>query len=346
MVKYLKPEHQKSHINPYCTKAGKLKITPKIYDAYFKFASLTGDTISYGLDYGECVPMVILGKNPEEMELPPIDFPLTVTSSNNRTCILIDLRQYITKNNFDPSVVSYMEFDTFIPRTATDTVRLLFRLGKIMSVLYGEEWSSLQKIMPILYKSYVLYLTTVYNSIVILPPEIKMVFESIASIYFYFLTNDNPLLDTDEHLLETKISKYGLINKLFFQYEHFKNTFVKYMLHTQNTPEETVRGFDTLEKIVSLDIQEEFSSRFKYDILVEKTANHWYGFGKKVTPLIALENLPLFAVMLEGIFASNSFNGGYFSSVLNKFKKVIDAGAFPGNSTKDYGKNIQEIFKY
>lgn len=346
MAKFLKEEYDVPNINPYSTKAGKYKITPQIMEKYFKFASTLNNDISYGLNYGSFIPMVLLGKNSQEMDLPPIDYPLTITNASNKDCIILDLRQYTNKGEIDPSIISYMDFDKVISRTSIDTVKLLLRMGKIMSSLYEEEWSSLQKIVPITYKSYVLYLTTVYNSIVMLPMPVKSAFEALASIYFYFLTNSENPINVDHDLVEAKLIRFGLINKLFFQSEQFKNLYIEYMVNIQNTLEERVRSFDTLETIVHKLIQDEFSGRFKYDILVEKTSNHWHGFGKKYTPLVALENIPLFMVMLEGVYNSNSFANGFFGGVLNKFKKVIDGNAFPGNTTKEYGKNINEIFKY
>lgn len=346
MAKFLKEEYNVPNINPYATKAGKFKITPQIMEKYFKFASTTPDTISYGLNFGNFIPMVILGKTNQEMELPPIDYPLTITNASNKDCIIIDLRQYVNKANLDNHIISYSDFDQLVGRTSVDTVKLLLRMGKIMSSLYEEEWSTVSRITPICYKSYVLYLTTVYNSIVLLPAPIKTVFESLASIYFYFLTNSENPITVDHDLVETKLAKYGLINKLFFQSEQFKNLYVEYMVNVQNTLEERIRSFDTLETIVHKLVQDEFSGRFKYDILVEKTANHWHGFGKKYTPLIALENLPLFIVMLEGVYNSNSFANGFFGGVLNKYKKIIDGNAFPGNTTKEFGKVMNELFKY
>lgn len=341
MLKFIKEEQFVSNINPYATTVGQLLLTSDITEKYYKFILNNNSKrkLNYDIDFGSCNCVLILGNTDDEKTLPPLDYPLTIYGTDNKTYIVIDLRAYVNKDKLENNVYTFNQVLDAIPRLSIDTVYLLLYMGKIMSFLYDGEFSILQQsiVKPFLRAS-VCYLTVIFNKIIELPPTIKLDFEFISSLYFLFQTTNEELLKLDHNYVISKIQLLSFLHKSMFKDDFVFKVYVMYMQKIQNVLENKNKRLNIVEEVVKDVIEEDFSSRFKLNVISQMTSKDWHSFGKSNTPLIALENLPLMLVMLYAANGNTSFKNCNFSSIINKCKAIIEF--------KDYNKTFEHIFKF
>ena len=331
-LKYVSEQHIISNVNPYATTYGSFLLKDNTTKQYFEFVSSHAniDSLSYGIDYTKDIHCVlVLGKDTAEKNLPVIDYPLTITGSNTEHYIIIDLRLYASENTIKNVNSLYAtNLEEHFPRQSIETVKLLIQMGKIMAALYDGDYRAIDPIFVTYLKAITHYVSTGYGRIIKPVGQNRLELIMVMSLYYYFLSSNRDPLKLDYNLVKDVMLRTKLIPKFLFTDDLFENAYGCYMLRIQNLLPEDLRKFKVLEDVVTDCIDGDYASKFKLASLAEVGSKDWFGFGKTYTPAVCLENLPLFLVMMLGIFNTNSFRDCGFSRIMTGVKSNLDLNDF------------------
>lgn len=336
-----KEEFNNSVFNPYSTTVGRLKykdmqnVVKQIKDFMLK-QEYNKEALSYGMKIERFTPIILIGKEEGEDYIPLFDFPLIVSDSFNNDYLVIDLRQYVSKDKLKTTDVQHIDsFGEVMSRL--DNPKILLRMAAIMGKLANGEFGSLGSIYGVLGQHYISYLASVYDNVIKLDPRSLVEFRCLAALFFFMLTNPGEVQDHNHGDIQLILkNKFGIEDWFLKEQNSFETMYCDYAVIMQNIVPEDKHCLYVLEKLTKAILQPLYAEKFNVGVINSSISNHWSFAGKNLTMPIALENVCLFAALLEACMINNSFKN-------SRFYQFVFKGRL---KTNNYDKNIADTFRY
>jgi hypothetical protein len=253
--------------------------------------------------------------------LPVWNYPLVFENFKNNPVIAVDLRKFVKIDKGQPLKLR----DVMRDQGASN---FLINTALIISDFIAENVGDYRNCYPSITGSYGMFISYLVSSIVALNP-IEHLDVELAATYFanLMLTPGN-------------------------NYREYKDAIIARMSNSRYTIPVTKRSvIATLERVADYDsltltnlintikdvMPEEKSGLITEQLLINMTANMWYGNGTNDVLIYALECIPLWIALSYTAVGDKTYKRARLSSVLDKFNKQI--------GVKDYVKNMDLLLK-
>lgn len=330
----LDQNYNQSNINPYFTTYGKLIPLANLEESLLRLTVNLIDrrSLSYGINLGKFIPVVITGKNEAERSIPVFAYPYIFKGTRGDEYIAIDVREFVSPNKLTEGMSSYQDLLNVTPRE--DNIKLLFRCAKIMSTMIEGSLGILPKDEFMII--YSLIFSNLTNRLISLSFAEQSDVKAIVTLFAYFLmTNDLPQ-DVDTSMLATKVLNVVKIPN--FNIDDSKEVMTIFTATTSNLLEVERRKLSTLLTCCIKVLPDDKHRFFKDALFINSGKNLWFGPGKHLALTIGLENVPVLLSTIELAMSGRTFKNSGLTNMLSKYNKLFNQNEFI--------KNLERNFNY
>ncbi len=319
-----KPIYGMTHscVNPYQTTIGRM-FDIKIIDKELKilFSKIERQDIQYGIKSYNTPIYVLLGKE-EEKDIPSIAYPIYFVDFLNRKNIVVDLREFVNKDKLkskNPKNINEM----FEVMTRKEYTYFQLRTAIIMDYLENGVEGKLIDLYDDYINSYTNIFYRMLSRIGEFPMTAYMDIKIVCGIFCYILLSDTRLTDVKDPAGEVRAlaKKLNLPNHLV---EYLQDAFGNLSISAHGQVEENYK----LLRVFFNFFQEEqnkqlgYSNLVREDLFYQRNNNIWFGIGTRPSPLMALENIPLYLSIIETSMVVNTFKKSIFATMVKDIKGV------------------------
>lgn len=312
--------------DPYQTSIGKLVSNEKLIKELQKYIVATKN---YNLNYEYLPPkgrddiqlVFITGCDEDEKELPVWNYPIVFENLKKNPVVAVDLRKFVKNDKGQPLKLH----DVMRDQGASN---FLINTALIISDFIAEHVGDYRNSFSSIAGSYGMFVSYLVNSIVALNPVEHLDVE-LAAAYFanLMLTPGN-------------------------EYKEYRDSIIARMSNSKFTLPVTKRSVTaTLERVADYDdltltnlvntikdvMSEEKRGLITEQLLINMTANMWYGNGTNDVLVYAFECMPLWIALSYTALGDKTYKRARLSTILDKFNKQI--------GVKDYVKNMDLLLK-
>lgn len=305
-------------VNPYFTTRGKLipiaNLEVKLQNLVIGFKKLDQSDLSYGINFKKLIPVIILGKDSTEKDIPILPLPYIFSDVRGKEYVAIDLREYVNTNSLRDKIYELQHSnDLRLVISRFDNAKTLLLMAGIMDriLVNGFDWVNRDIVISL----YCYFYVSILNSLTKFSFQNTEDIRFMVTLYYYTMLKR---IRADEIKVDDLIGYMSKMSHgLRIPTESIKNLIALFQQAQVNITDE---DYVTLKSLINLSFCS-FDSNLVINpvTFTNSLSSLWFGPGKQDASLVFFENVPVFLSM---VYSGNqsSFKETRFSKLLKGTK--------------------------